>query len=293
MSSQPNGSFPARRNASTVDIDRLATGDMLALINQQDKSVADAITTCLPDITRLVDNACAVAHRGGRIVLAGAGLSGEAALQCARDFAADAHPLVGLRSGDSATDFAGGAVALRAIQFTREDMVVALTVSGNTPWALGVLHHATQLGARRAVITRVANSEAAALADILVAPQSGAEVVSGFNEPKARLAQQQVLNMLTTALAVRSGRVYSNLRVDIPADTLYWAERQIAIVMAATQCTREQAKRALSSSQKECRAAILMLLTGVDARQAACLLAENKESVRLAVREAKPFSAAS
>ncbi|MGP3591638.1 N-acetylmuramic acid 6-phosphate etherase [Vagococcus sp. WN89Y] len=293
MHSQPNGSPIARQNASTVDIDRLATDDMLALINQQDKYVADAITACLPDITRLVDNACAIVHHGGRVVLAGAGASGDAALQNARDFAAADNPLVGLSAGSGTTDFASGASALQAVKFSREDMVVVLTVSGNTPWSLGVLHYAREAGARCAVITRVANSEAAALADILVAPDSGAEVVSGFNEPKARLAQQHVLTMLSTGLAVRSGRVYSNLRVDIPASSLYWAERQIAIVMAATACTREQAKRALASCHQHCRAAIVVLLTGVNARQAAELLAENKDHVRLAMQEVKALKTAS
>lgn len=292
MSSKSNGKV-ARRNASTLDIDRLATRDMLALLNEQDKDVADAITACLPEIARLVDSACAVAHNGGRIILAGAGASGDAALHSARSFAADEHPLSGLSAGARATDFAGGVSALDSVQFTGDDMLVALSVSGNTPWTLGVLHHARTLGARCAVVTRVADSEAAALADILVVAESGAEVVSGWHEPKARLAQQQILTMLTTGLAVRSGRVFSNLRVDIPADTLYLAERQIAIVMAATECTREQAKRALASCQYQCRAAILMLLTGVDARQAAVLLADNQQHLRLALSEVKSLPAVS
>lgn len=293
MRSQFNGSPLVRRNPNTLDIDRLATGDMLALINQQDKYVADAITACLPDITRLVDNACAIAHNGGRIVLAGAGASGDIALQSARDFAAGDHPLLGLHAGDAANDFASGVKALQGRALSGKDMVVVLSASGNTPWALGVLHHARTTGARSAVITRVAGSEAAARAEIVVAVDSGAEVVNGLNEPKARLAQQQISTMLLTALAVRSGRVYSNLRVDIPAGSLYLAERQITIVMAATQATREQAKRALASSNRNCRAAILMLLTGVDAQQAAALLAQNADHLRLALSDAKPFSAAS
>lgn len=293
MNSQLKGPKIVRRNASTMEIDRLATGDMLALINQQDKYVADAVTACLPDITRLVDTACAIAHNGGRIVLAGAGASGDVALQSVRDFAADTHPLLALCAANNATDVDGGASALQALRLSRNDMVVALTVSGKTPWVLGVLHQAGIEGARKAVITRVGDSEAAELADIRVTPDSGAEVVCGLNEPKARLAQQQIITMLLTGLAVRSGRVYSNLRVDIPADTLWQAERQIAIVMTATQCTREQAKRALASCNYHCRTAMLMLLAGLDARQAAALLAENNDHLRLALSEAKPLSAAS
>ncbi|MCD8668880.1 hypothetical protein LUD45_15980, partial [Klebsiella pneumoniae] len=82
---------------------------------------------------------------------------------------------------------------------------------------------------------------AAQLADIIIAPQTGPEAVAGLANPKAQLAQRQIVNMLTTGLAIRDGRVYSNLRVDVQADNSHWAERQIAIVMAATDCTRSEA----------------------------------------------------
>lgn len=106
------------------------------------------------------------------------------------------------------------------------------------------------------------------MADIIIAPQTGPEAVSGLANPKAQLAQRQIVNMLTTGLAIRDGRVYSNLRVDVQADNSHWAERQIAIVMAATDCTRSEAKAALASCHQHCRTAILMLLSGLDAARA-------------------------
>ncbi|WP_342325093.1 N-acetylmuramic acid 6-phosphate etherase [Kosakonia sp. BYX6] len=298
MSSKPNGSMTERRNPRSTDIDRLATLDMLALIHQEDKYVAEAITACLPEIARLVDNASATVHQGGRVVLVGAGASGLAALQTARDFAPDNHhDVIGLLAGGAqakgpeqaraAADYARGIADLRAIDFNPRDMLVALSVSGKTPWTSGALRHAWSLGARVALITRTQQSEAAQLADILLAPDAGAEVVSGFNEPKARLAQQQILTMLATGLAIRTGRVFSNLRVDVQASDTHWAERQIAIVMAATQCSRDQAKSALASANHHCRSAILMLLTGLDAAHAQALLAENNGHLRVALHEAK------
>lgn len=293
MSSQLNGSKTERRNASTVHIESLATEEMLALINEQNKDVTHAITVCLAEITRLVDTACAVAHAGGRIVLAGAGASGRAAKQTERDFAADTqHPLVGLCAGDARLDATCGAAALASLHPGAQDMLLLLSVSGRTPWSVGLVQQARALGMRTALITRVPHSEAAEYAEIVVAAESGAEVVSGYEEPKARLAQQQILTMLTTALAVRSGRVFGNLRVDIPAQTLYWMERQIAIVMAATQCSRAEAKAALAACNHQCREAILMLLTGVDARQAADLLVENHQHLRLALPQARPLTKA-
>jgi N-acetylmuramic acid 6-phosphate etherase len=93
--------------------------------------------------------------------------------------------------------------------------------------------------------------------------------------------------MLTTGLAIRDGRVYSNLRVDLQADSPHWAERQIAIVMAATDCTRSEAKAALASCHQHCRTAILMLLSGLDAWHARELLTKHHDHLRLALREAQ------
>ncbi len=164
---------------------------------------------------------------------------------------------------------------------------MALSVSGKTPWTRGALSYAWSLGARTALVCRGGYREAAQLADIVLAPECGAEVVSGVSEPKARLAQQQILAMLVTGLAIRTGRVYSNLRVDVPARTIHWAERQVAVVMAATNTTREAAKDALRSCEFDCRSAIVMLLTGIDAASARDLLLENHHHVRLALQEAK------
>lgn len=303
MSNKPNGSVMEHRHTGTVDIDRLATQDMLALINREDNVVTSAITACLPDIARLVDNASATLNRGGRVVLVGAGASGRAALQMVADFAPDNPPqVIGLMAGGSdakgqaqekaAANYAQGVADLQAIQFSHQDMLVALSVSGKTPWMWGALRHAWMLGACTALLSRSRENEAAHMADIVLAPQTGPEVVSGFAEPKARLAQQQILNMLATGLAIRTGRVYSNLRVDVQPSNVHWVERQITLVMAATQCSREQAKQALAAGGHDCRSAILMLLAGLDSAQAQALLAENHQSLRIALQEAKPLPAA-
>jgi N-acetylmuramic acid 6-phosphate etherase len=138
-----------------------------------------------------------------------------------------------------------------------------------------------------AVITQDAASEVAQLADIVIAPAMGPEVVAGYANPKAQLAQRQILNMLSTGLAIRSGRVYGNLRVDINASSIHWSERQIAIVMEAAGCSRSQAKSTLESCNHHCRTAILMLLTGLDAWHARDMLAENSGHLRIALQEAK------
>lgn len=297
MSIKLAGSVMERRNSTTAEIDRLSTRDMLNVINQEDKRIADAITPCLDDITLLIDNAVATLSHGGRVVMVGAGASGRNAVMTANEFSPDEkHPVMGLIAGGAlamlhdmtgaAQDYDRGVLDLQAIGFTQKDMLVALTVSGKTPWLWGALRHAWSLGATRALITRNPQSEATDLASIVIAPQTDAEVVAGYGNPKAIAAQKMVLSMLTTGLAIRTGRVYSNMRVDIRDTGTHMVERQIAIVMEAGGCSRAVAKAALESCDHQCKTAVLMVLTGLDAWKAHDLLAQNNGFVRMALQEA-------
>ncbi|HHI1811205.1 N-acetylmuramic acid 6-phosphate etherase [Klebsiella pneumoniae] len=298
MSSSLTASMQARRHPETTHIDRLATADMLAMLHQDDKQISEAVGACLPDIARLIDIATATISRGGRLVIIGAGASGRTAIEAVSDYSPEGkHALVGLIAGGQTTAMAEretaannydlGAFELQSLDFSNRDMLLALTVSGKTPWVWGAMRHAWSLGAPIAVITQQPTSEAAQLADIIIATQTGPEAVAGLANPKAQLAQRQIVNMLTTGLAIRDGRVYSNLRVDVQADNSHWAERQIAIVMAATDCTRSEAKAALASCHQHCRTAILMLLSGLDAWHARELLTKHHDHLRLALREAQ------
>lgn len=277
----------ARRNDRTTEIDRLSTDDVLQLIHQEDVAAHDAVAHCLPDVARVVENAVAALSRGGRLVIIGAGASGELAQQAIHDFAPDSQSQVRCIAVNDAQagDYDGGIGALQAIHFTHNDVLLALTLSGKTPWVWGALRQANETGAMVAVLTADAQNEAASLGDIAIAPPTGAEVVAGYNNPKARRAQQSILTMLTTTLAIRSGRVYSNLRVDIPATEGKWQERQIAIVMAACDCSRKEAKTALASCNQQCKTAILMLLSGMDAWDASEALQRNNGHLRLALKE--------
>lgn len=297
MSNELNGLATQRRNVNTGQIDSLSTLDMLTVIHQEDKALSDAIAACLPEITRLVDNATAAISRGGRVVLIGAGPSGRTAMLAASEYALDAHhSVVALMAGGpqamlhegsgAASDYERGIHDLEAIGFREHDMLIALTVNGKTPWVWGALRHATAAGASVAVITREGRSEAAQLADIVIAPQTGAEVVSGLNDPKAGIAQKLILNMLTTGLAIRSGRVFGNLRVDLPAHNIHTSERQIAVVMAAGECSRSVAKAALASCNNQCKTAIMMVLTGLDAWRANEMLVQNNGHLRMALQDA-------
>ncbi len=286
MSITLTGSVKERRHASTMNIDRLSTLDMLKVIHEEDARISAAITPCLTTIARAVDNAASALNHGGRLVIVGAGPSGCTAQQAADEYAPGKTPVIAVTAEEGDGSYERGVADLQAIKFGEHDMMLAVTVSGKTPWVWGAMRHAWSLGAPVAVITGDAQSEAAQLASMVIAPELGADVVAGYRNTRAGIAQKMILSMITTALAVRTGRVYSNLRVDLEASSTKWVERQIAIVMEAGGCTRAQAKAALESCNHHCKTAVLMVLTGLDAWKAHELLAQNNGFIRVALQEA-------
>ena len=286
MSIMLTGSVKERRHASTMNIDRLSTLDMLNVIHQDDAQISEALTPCLTTIARTVDNAAATLSHGGRLVIVGAGPSGDVAKQAADEYAPGKTPVIAITAGDDAGSYERGVADLQAMKFGEHDMMLAVTVSGKTPWVWGAMRHAWSLGATVAVITGDAKSEAAQLASMVIAPDVGPDVVAGYINTKAGIAQKMILCMVTTGLAIRTGRVYSNLRVDLEASSTKWAERQIAIVMEAGGCTRAVAKAALEGCNHNCKTAVLMVLTGLDAWKAHDLLAQNNGFIRVALQEA-------
>ncbi|MBE4894389.1 N-acetylmuramic acid 6-phosphate etherase [Enterobacter asburiae] len=286
MSVMLTGLVKERRHASTMNIDRLSTLDMLKVIHQDDALISAAITPCLDAIARVVDNAAATLSHGGRLIVVGAGPSGRVAQQVADEYAPGKTPVMAVTAQEGEGSYERGVADLQAIKFGEHDMMLAVTVSGKTPWVWGAMRHAWSLGSPVAIVTGDAQSEAAQLASMVIAPELGADVVAGYINTKAGIAQKMILSMIATGLAVRTGRVYSNLRVDLEAGTTKWAERQIAIVMEAGGCTRAEAKAALASCNHNCKTAVLMVLTGLDAWKAHELLAQNNGFIRVALQEA-------
>jgi N-acetylmuramic acid 6-phosphate etherase len=141
----------------------------------------------------------------------------------------------------------------------------------------------------RSVVATVAaiscnqNSEMSKAADIAIEPVVGPEVVTGSSRMKAGTAQKLILNMITTGAMIRSGKVYSNLMVDVEATNAKLVQRQVNIVVEATECTPEEAENALNECQRHCKTAIVMILGGLTAQQAAAVLSKNKGFIRKAL----------
>lgn len=292
------------RNAASTDIDRLSTLEMLTVINQEDKKVALAVEAILPAIARAVDAIVAAFAQGGRLIYCGAGTSGRLGIldasECPPTFGTPRSQVVGLIAGghqailqavENAEDNQQlGAQDLIDIGFSRHDVLVGIAASGRTPYVLGALEHANATGAVTAALSCNPHSPMAQMAQIALTPVVGPEVITGSSRMKAGTAQKLVLNMLTTGAMIRSGKVYGNLMVDVEATNQKLVQRQIDIVMQASDCSADEARAALDACGGHCKTAILMRLADLNAAAAQALLATHKGFIRQALQAATHFS---
>lgn len=285
------------RNHHSEHIDTLSTLEMLKVINNEDKKVPFAVEATLPHIVRLVDKVVTAFSQGGRLIYCGAGTSGRLGIldasECPPTYGTPHDMVIGLIAGghkailqavENAEDNVQlGAEDLRQLNFNAKDVLVGIAASGRTPYVIGALEYARSLGAVTGAISCNPDSPIAQRADIAITPIVGPEVVTGSSRMKAGTAQKLVLNMITTGAMIKMGKVFGNLMVDVEATNAKLIERQIRIVMQATECERATAEQALAQCQRHCKTAILMILAGVDAQQATQLLAQNKGFIRQAL----------
>ncbi|EIC00274.1 MULTISPECIES: N-acetylmuramic acid 6-phosphate etherase [Pantoea] len=288
------------RNPASQNIDELSTEAMLRVINDEDKKVALAVEAILPQIAAAVDAICAAFRAGGRLIYCGAGTSGRLGIldasECPPTFGTPREQVIGLIAGghtailqavENAEDNREqGAQDLKDIHFSRHDILVGIAASGRTPYVLGALAYANELGATTVALTCNPNSAMAQVAAIALTPVVGPEIVTGSSRMKAGTAQKLVLNMLTTGAMIRSGKVYGNLMVDVEATNQKLVQRQVNIVMQATDCDDATARAALTACGGHCKTAILMVLAGLDADEAKALLSQHQGFIRQALQAA-------
>ncbi len=286
----------------------MSAAEILRVINQEDVKVAKAIRRELPRITRAVDAIVRALRNGGRLIYVGAGTSGRLAVldaaECPPTFGVPRGTVVAVIAGglralthavEGAEDSAAqGARDLAARRVSQRDAVVGIAASGSTPYVLGALRYARRRGAATIGITSSPRSPIAREAAILIAPQTGPEVITGSTRMKAGTAQKLVLNMLSTAAMVRLGHVYDNWMIDMALTNRKLQRRAARILGQASGTTSQDAARALRQARRTVgprghalRVALVMLKTGVSTAAARKRLRDAKGDLRRALGESR------
>jgi len=288
------------RNGSTTDIDLLPTLEVLRLLNAEDATVPRLVAEVLPALAEAVDLAVAAVLAGGRVHYFGAGTSGRVAVMDA----AELLPTFGLDHQTVVAHHAGGLRALAqpaenaeddsatggrdAAQLTRLDVAVGLTASGRTPYVGGALRGAREAGAATVLVSANPAAELAALADVHIGVDTGPEAIAGSTRLKAATAQKLVINGFSTALAVRLGRTYSNLMVDVMATNAKLRGRLVTILQEATGRPAGACTDALAEARGELKTALVSLLAGCSVDDARRRLEAASGNARLALADGGP-----
>ena len=294
---QLNQLITEQRNTNSMQLDSYSAQELVALINREDQQVALAVEKCLPQIASAVEKIVAAFERGGRLVYVGAGTSGRLgvldASECPPTYGVKPEMVVGLIAGgdhalrhpieDAEDNVQQGQADLEEIDFSARDVLVGIAASGRTPYVLGALNYAKQLGATTVSIASNPKSKMAEVADIAIETVVGPEVLTGSSRMKSGTAQKLVLNMLTTASMVLIGKCYQNLMVDVQASNEKLKARALKIVMEATECDNEAAANVLAKANGQVKLAILMQLSGLDALEAQSLLDKSNGKLRQAL----------
>ncbi|MFI8001683.1 N-acetylmuramic acid 6-phosphate etherase [Streptomyces sp. NPDC086010] len=280
-----------------AEIDQLPTQEIARIMNGEDATVPAAVADKLPQIAAAIDATAERMGRGGRLIYAGAGTAGRLgvldASECPPTFNTDPSEVIGLIAGgpsamvkavEGAEDSKELAAAdLDALDLTADDTVVGISASGRTPYAIGAVEHARNLGALTLGLSCNADSALAAAAEHGLEIVVGPELLTGSTRLKAGTAQKLVLNMLSTITMIRLGKTYGNLMVDVRASNEKLRARSRRIVSLATGASDEEIETALAATGGEVKNAILTILGAVDGPTAATLLAESDGHLRAAL----------
>ncbi|HVR32257.1 MAG TPA: N-acetylmuramic acid 6-phosphate etherase [Acidimicrobiia bacterium] len=262
------------------DLDLRSTLELVQLMAGDQLEAQEAVARVAPDISAAIETIVARMRQGGRLIYVGAGTPGRLGLldaaECPATFNSD--QVIGIMAGGAAAftasrgevedDRTAGARDIDGIGVAEDDVVVGITASGRTPYTIGAIMRARELGAATVGISCNPAALLSEHVDHRIEVVVGPEFIAGSTRLKAGSAQKAILNMLSTISMVRLGKTFGNLMVDVQATNTKLQERARRIVCEATGAREHVAAEALDAAEGDVKVAILTLLTGSDVSQA-------------------------
>jgi N-acetylmuramic acid 6-phosphate etherase len=281
-------------NPKTANIDQLSTLEILEAINQEDMTVAYTVREALPSIAQAVEAIVDRLHQGGRLIYVGAGTSGRLAMldavECVPTFGTPPERVQAIIAGGETAlrrtvegaedDAQAGRENLLALNLNMRDAVVGIAASGRTPYVLGAMEAANEIGAITIGVACNSPSRLLEIARIKISALVGPEVIAGSTRLKAGTAQKMILNMLSTASMVKLGKVYGNLMVDLQVTNEKLAQRARWIVSEVAGIDVGEAGKLLELTNNEVKTAIVVRKLNIPLEDARALLQQANGDLR-------------
>lgn len=273
-----------KANPRTTDIDTLDARDIVARIHAEDRRAFDAVGEVLDGIAGVVERAVAAFRSGGRLVYVGAGTSGRLGVLDAAEipptFGTDPALVQGVIAGgpealvrarEGAEDDAeAGAAEMAEREIGEGDLVVGIAAGSTTPFVRGALREAKRRGAGTVFVTCVPAEDASVAdeVDLVIAPRTGPEAITGSTRMKAGTATKLVLNSITTAAMVLMGKTYGNLMIDLRVTSAKLEDRGRRILRDLLGISYEAAGVLLARADGRVKTALVMGRLGIDRAEA-------------------------
>ncbi|PQD95501.1 N-acetylmuramic acid 6-phosphate etherase [Pradoshia eiseniae] len=269
------------KNENSEGLHLFSTMEIIELMNREDKTVAAAVEKALPQIKAAIDAAVSRLENGGRLYYIGAGTSGRLgvldASECPPTFGVPAELVNGIIAGgemavripvENAEDNCEEGRMIVKELLVKEDVLVGIASSGRTPYVLGAIEQANELGCQTIGFSCNLQTKLSKAADIMIEVPVGPEIITGSTRLKAGTAQKMVLNMISTAVMIKLGKVYGNLMVNVQATNEKLRKRSISIIQDITGADESLARQMNEKAKGNTRAAILMILYKLSYEQA-------------------------
>jgi N-acetylmuramic acid 6-phosphate etherase len=279
-------------------IDRHSVLEIAQLMNSADRTVPVAITRSLPAIADAIEAIVGRLRSGGRLFYVGSGTSGRLgvldAAECPPTFGTDPELVQGVIAGGpdalvrsiegAEDDFPAGADAIVKAEVDANDVVVGISASGRTPYAIGAVREARRRGALTVWVACTSAAELSAEVDHPLEVVVGPEIVAGSTRLKAGTATKLVLNMISTVTMIKLGRTYGNRMVELSAINTKLADRAVRIIVDVTGADEATARETLARADRRVKVAIIMINHKLDALGARALLAAHDGQLDAALR---------
>ncbi len=282
-----------QRNPASMHIDTVSTVEMVKIMNEEDQKVALAVGNQDEQIARAIDEAANRYKKDGRLIYLGAGTSGRLGVLDAAElvptYGIKPERAIGLIAGgpgamykavEGAEDDTNlGAEDLKDLNLNSQDIVLGLAASGRTPYVIGGLEYANQIGAFTISIACVKDSEIGKHAKVAIEAVVGPEIVTGSTRMKSGTAQKMILNMISTGVMIRQGKVFENVMIDVMPTNSKLVDRASRIISAVTDATQEEALQTLKQAENNVPLAITMIKTESNKDEAQKLLEQYNGNV--------------
>ncbi|MEL6816838.1 MAG: N-acetylmuramic acid 6-phosphate etherase [Cyanobacteria bacterium J06598_3] len=286
-----------QNNPNSQNLDELSTLEMVDVFNKEDQRTVDAIAQARTALAQAINLAAASLREGGRLFYIGAGTSGRLgvldAAECPPTFCTPPELVQGILAGGAAAllrssealedETEGGAAAIIDHKITKRDVVIGITAGGTTPYVHGALAAAKQRGAGTVFMACVPAEQVPVEADVDIRLIVGPEVLAGSTRLKAGTVTKLALNILSTGVMVKLGKVYGNRMVDVAVTNTKLRDRAIRILCDLTDLDRAGAGELLDNSDLQVKVALIMHLAGLEKESAIAALEKADGNLRAAL----------